>query len=105
MKYNNVEEMLIDMGDESFYVRFMKIYRKVKNIHPITVKMMDRRHLRIYQSRRFYVDELPEQRLARESWFQKRDNEYFIKDVIIDTEKSRVNIDTTYWINRWLKRK
>jgi len=39
--------------------------------HPVVEKMKNLVHLRIYQNRRIFLDEYPEQEELRKNWFEK----------------------------------
>jgi hypothetical protein len=95
-KWKSVKDMIIDIGGEEFYNVFSEDLRKRVNIHPITKKMQNLNHLKIYQSRRFYIDEYEGQEKLREEYFSLKRASY----------NFTVNNNETYWFDsRFLTRK
>jgi hypothetical protein len=65
-------------------------------MHPISKKMQNLNHLKIYQSRRFYLSDYPEQEKLREEYFALKRASY----------NFTVNNNDTYWFDsRFLTRR
>ena len=98
---------------------YMRLIPK-DGLHPTHKKLLNRNHREIYQSRRFYLDEYPQQELLREEYFLSRilSIEWFLSDgQKLTTSTITINdavsyyFDVTYeeeqdnyFYNRWLKK-
>ncbi|MHA1789188.1 MAG: hypothetical protein ACTSXT_08170 [Candidatus Helarchaeota archaeon] len=107
-RYNTVIDMIKNTSSPEFFMKFL--------LHDIQKTFSNKKYSdslvkhSCYQYQcyfRFYLDEYPEQKLLRKAWFQKRDDVYFIKNVInyAKVKSESVNTNETYWINRWEKAK
>jgi len=91
---------------------YMRLIPK-DGLHPTHKKLLNRNHREIYQSRRFYLDEYPQQELLREEYFKPSNYsftfwteenglnvihyfEFNYEDICIKTD--------LYFEKRWLKR-
>ena len=96
MKYQSFYKMMKKLTDFDFLKKYYTVLF-VKNTCDVES----------YQDLfRFYLDEYKEQKLLREAWFQNRENEYFVLDIIKygNEKSSTVNDNKTYFFNRWMKR-
>ena len=103
-KYQTVHSMAKDLSDKWFYIRFLlKDIQNVFRHKQYGSNLVKHASNRYQENFRFYLDEYPEQELLRASWFQKRDNEYFMRDIISYGEKKTETVNNNLF-KRFTKR-
>jgi hypothetical protein len=95
-QYISINEIRKDLPDFSFYQKYL-----TRDIHPIEKKMQNLTHLKIYQSRRFYLDEHPEQDKLRKEYFEGKDCYNVCMKML---NSILINATDVYFYNRWIKR-
>lgn len=95
-QYISVKDMVKNMSSEFFYYDYVN-----RDIHPIARKMQNLVHLKIYQDRRVYLDEYPEQEQLRKNYFETKELGRITNNIL---EKIILKQYYPFFYNRWLKR-